>query len=412
MISWSERVDKVAAMFAMIWLMLTIDACFTWFMPWPIRNFLGFISVLFGTVILISNTGVVFSRQRNVLLLSLFVLSLFIFLTKFDIFLLFIYFPLMLVVCWRDSALRQMYVYFRIFVLFYAILSIFVEILVVTGFWPSLPCLYIFPAQDFVQENNGVVNYFYGLFCIPATDTSLSFYRACGPLREGGHFVFFLGFIYFTEMALRNKRNIWLIICGILTLSPNFILIFLLTESYLAIKQKRIMKPLLSIMGVLVVIVVLFVIAPQDIQDDIIGIFYERILEKSLQNVEGDGWMAILDGRTTEYSFKAYDQFLQSGLNTRLFGMKAFDGEDIMSDFRFLLMYVGFVGTTLIAWCTIAFSFINTRNLYTVSVFIIAFAIFMQRAWMFNQVYFWVIIYLITNENINDLQKKIPCPKH
>jgi len=398
--------DKIAALCGMVWFIFIIDACFTWFIESSfIRNFIGFLFICVATFFLQGHHGLTFTKERRILCLSLLVLTFFMVLTKTSVFLAFTYLPLICVVFWRSSALSQMYCYFRKFVLFYSVLSIFVELLVVTRIWVSLPHI-ILPPQDYIQEHGGIVNYFYGLFCIPATDTSLSFYRACGPLREGGHWIFFIGFVYFTEKTLKNKRNIWLIICGILTLSPNFILFFLLTELYCAVKQKKVFKPLLSIVGVIGSIVILFLFAPQSIKNDIIGIFYERLLEKSLQSVEDDGWMALLDGRASELSFMAYDSFLHSGLKTRLFGENPFDAEFIMSDFRYLLIYSGYVGTSLIGWCTLVFSFARSRNMFGVCAFVFALAIFMQRAWMYVDVYIWLMIFLIINQKALDSYKQ------
>lgn len=340
--------------------------------------------------------------------LSLLVLTFYLVITKANVFHLFTLTPLICVAYWSDTVLSQMYRYFKKFVLFYAFLSICVEVLVVTKVWIYLPHT-IFPPQDFIQENAGLVNYFFGLFCIPATDTSLSFYRACGPLREGGHWVFFIGFVYFTEKALRGKRNIWLIICGILTLSPNFLLFFVVTELYCAVKQKKILKPLLSIVGVFIVIILIFLAVPQSIKDEIIRIIFERLLEASLQNAQDDGWMAFLDGRATQDGLMAYDNYLYSSLHTRLFGENPFDAEGIMSDFRYLLIYIGYIGTAMVLWITCVFTFVRSRSFFNVCVFFLAFAIFMQRAWMYNQAYIWLMILLLTNEHIINVNRTELC---
>lgn len=405
----TNRVDRIAALCGMIWFIFIIDACFTWFIENSVfRSVIGSFFVFFATFFLQGKNGLIISKQRHILSAPLLVLALFMVVVKTNVFQIFRYLPLICVVYWRESVLSQMYCYFRKFVLFYCIISLFAEILVFSRMWISLPHI-LLPPQDYIQEHSGLVNYYYGLFCIPAPDTSLSFYRACGPLREGGHWILFIGFVYFTEKALRGKRNIWLIICGILTLSPNFILILLLTEIYCAIKQKKIFRPLLNIVGIFGVIVILFLIAPQYIKDNIIGIFYERILERSLQSVEDEGWMAFLDGRATEYSFMEYDSFLHSDRHTRLFGVSPFDAENIMSDFRYLFMYVGFVGTTLIALCTLVFSFKKPRNLFNVCIFLWVFAFFMQRAWMFNEVYIWAMILFVTNQQLDYSNRKNLC---
>lgn len=394
----TAKIDKTAAICGMIWFVLIIDACFTWFMPETLRDFMGTMSVLLATVILIPNNGIVIKRNTIIVLASLSVIMLYMVLVKFIVFSFFVFFPLTCFVCWRQSALAQMYVYFRNFVVFYAIVSIIAELFVVSHLWVSIPHS-VLPPQDFVQENLGYDNYFYGLFCIPAPDTSINFYRACGPLREGGHWIFFLGFVYFVEKAIYNKRNIWLMICGLLTLSPNFVALFILTEIYTAITQKKILKPIITMFGGIFLILFIFVLLPQTIKDSIIQIIYERLLESSIENVDSEGIMAILDGRTVPDGLLAYDRFVSSPSSIKMFGFQSFKENEVLSDFRYYLMLYGYIGTILSLWCTYLFSLGKERGIYGLSILIIALLCFAQRAWMFNHVYVWVMMILSVNMN-------------
>jgi len=388
----------MAALCGMIWFGLIIDACYTWFLPELVRNILGTISVLYGTAILARNNGIVLSKQRRKAFFAVLFLAFFMIVVKFKAIFVFIYIPLLCMLFWRETALSKMYAYFKKFIIFYAILSILIEILVVARLWQHLPLITIYEPQDWVQEGLGYVNYFYGFFCIPAADTTLTFYRACGPLREGGHFIFFLSFLYLAELIVYNRRNIWLILCGILTLSPNFLVLFLMAEIYSAIKNKRLLKPFLAIMGIAFGAIFLFVLSPETIKDEIIRIIFERMLEESVENMGSDGVMAILDGRTGDTSIAIYHNFLNSSVFEKLIGVNNFDGDDMMSDYRWMLLYCGFLGTALVLWCTYKFAFLQERNLLGLCVFFIAMAAFIQRAWMFIQVYIWIMMLLVTNE--------------
>ena len=235
----TEKADKIAALYGMVWFVMIIDACFTWFLPEIIRYVIGTFFVILATLKLFQNNGIKLPSDRQSIILSVCVLTLFMIL-KFNIFKILIYFPLLCFILWRNSALLRMYSYFRAFVLFYALVSIFVEVLVLTRLWVQLPTLAVFPPQNGVQEVLGYNNYFYGLFSIPAANTSLTFYRACGPLMEGGHFVFFLGFVYFVEFGIYGKRNWWLIICMILTLSPNCLIFFLFNRSIFFYQKQQV----------------------------------------------------------------------------------------------------------------------------------------------------------------------------
>ena len=400
--------DHRAAICGMIWFVLIIDACFTWFVPDIARSIVGSFFIIYASFILYQNQGIIFSKQRETVAIFLLLLMFYLILTRFSaariISVLFTYGPFVLVIFWRDSVLLKFYDLFRKFIVFYAILSIFVEVLVLTHLWTRLPCM-IFPPQDFVQEELGYVNYFYGFFCIPAEDTSLSFYRACGPLREGGHFVFFIGFVYFVEKALYNKRNIWLILCGVLTLSPNIVVILLITEFYCAIKRKSIIKPIIGIMGVAAGAFLLYFFSPQVIKDEINRIIFERMLEKSIENAtDGGGFMAILDARGMEGKM-SYDSFIHAGFLDKMIGARHFDGEDLMSDFRWMIMYCGFVGTFLYICFTVVLAFQKNQNLFGLCILIFALLIFLQRAWMFNQPYVWTMMLLTATMNSN-LSKK------
>lgn len=392
----TEKIDQIAALCGMMWFMLIIDACFTWFMKDGYRDVIGFLFVIYATVTLSLNQGIDGSGKRKGLLISVFVLMVYMILNK-SAFVIFKYLPFLCVISWRDSALFKMYIYFRKFVIAYAIISIVVEILVVTRIWTYLPCITIFPPQNSVQESLGYVNYFYGFFSIPSPDRSLTFYRACGPLMEGGHFVFFIGFVYLVEKGLFGKRNIWLVICGILTLSPNFVVLFLITESYCAIKQKRYMKPLLGIIGVIAGVILVFLLSPQYIKDEIVQIVYRRLLEESIENTDSEGLIAILDGRAGGDGLVLYQNFLKSGIMEKLTGYsRSLEGTGAMSDYRWFLMYCGYIGSTMVLWCSYKASFWKRRNLYGVCVLLFAMVVFVQRSWMFVHVYIWVMMLLTT----------------
>lgn len=393
----TEKIDRLAALCGMMWFVLIIDACFTWFMKEAYRDIIGILFVIYATSILAQDHGIELPDKRKGLCMSVFVLMFYMILNQ-NIFVILKYIPFLCVITWRKTTLLQMYIYFRKFVIAYAIISIGVEILVVSKIWIHLPCLAIFPPQNSIQEDLGYVNYFYGIFSIPSPDKSLTFYRACGPLMEGGHFIFFLGFVYLVEKAIYGKRNIWLIICGILTLSPNFILLFLATEMYCAIKQRRYFKPLLAVIGIVISIVVVFIFSPQFIKDEVVRIVYERMLEESIENVDSEGMMAILDGRSGGYGLILYQNFQKSGLMEQLTGYsRSLEGTGGMSDYRWFLMFCGYIGATLVLWCSYKFSFWRGRSLYGFVVLLFAIIIFIQRSWMFVHVYIWVMMLLVTN---------------
>lgn len=395
----SDRIDSIAAFCGMVWLVSIMDVCYSWFFPWEARYVIGSLFVFYATFILSNNDGLNNIQKNRPLFILLFLLIGFMIIRRFQIlYIPFKFGPLLCILLWRKSALLKFYANFRKYIVFYAVLSIFVEFLVLSKLWVSLPYM-TFPPQDNVQEALGYVNYFYGIFSIQATDFGLSFYRACGPVREGGHFAIFLGFIYFSEKAIFDKRNVWVFICGLLTLSPNFILAFFIAEVYAAIVKKQILKPILMFLGSIVFIIVGFLSSPKSIQNEIIGIILERTLEASIENMQTDGMMALIDGRAGVYGVSDYDAFLHKSLGTRLIGETLPEG-NVMSDYRYLVLLFGYLGTTLIFIGIILFSLGRERNLFGLSLLSLGLIIFLHRAWMFVDLYHWTIMLLITNARI------------
>ena len=394
------RIDKTAALCGMIWFVFIIDACFTWFFPNIVRNIFGSLFVFYASFTLLQDQGFVFSKKRVAIAFFLLVLMLFLVLTKFSLYnivnVFFVNVPFLCILFWRDSALLRFYQYFRKFVIFYAYVSIFAEILVLTHLWTHVPHI-ILPPHDLVQENAGTVNYFYGFFCIPAEDTSLSFYRACGPLREGGHFVFFIGFVYFVERTLYRRIDIPLLFCGLLTLSPNFVAVFLITEGFLAIKEKKIVKPVLGIIGTLGIVFLLYTFSPQKIKDEITYVILERSLEASIEASESDGFIAILEGRTNMEGRSTYDNFLNSSSFDQMIGLRGIDYEDfVLSDYRWMFVYCGYLGTFLYIICTLLIACQKNHSVFAFCILLLAMLVFLQRVWMFLQPYIWTMMLLTT----------------
>ena len=399
----TRSVNDIAAWCGIIWFVLIIDACFTWFLSYAIRDFIGSFFIFYSTFLIYRKHQLVVSKHR--LHLFLFIFILFFFMLFFHGAYIsgpFTFLPLMCIVLWNMDVLFKMYQLFRNFIIFYAILSIIVELFVLSGIWTSLPHI-VMPAQDTVQESFDTVNYVYGVFCIPVDNIPISFYRACGPLREGGHFSVFLGFLYFVEKIVYSRRNIWLIVCGFLTLSPNFVLFLLVTEGYYAIINKKIMKTVAGLFFVFIAVIMAFVLSPQNIKDEIIRIVIERTLEDTMNNAQYDGFMALLDGRTNTQGLLMYEQFSKNAsFYEHLFGYNyaKLSLDFVLSDIRYLIVRYGYVGISLFLICTYFFSVGSKTFLYGLALFLLAFGVMLQRAWMFEQVYIWVMMFLATNAKL------------
>lgn len=411
-----QKTEKIAALCGIIWFITIIDACFTWFFPWIVRYMIGTPLVIYATVLLRQKNALIVSGQRRKLFMLFFCLLLIVIIGHLSLFS-FIKFPLLYIpifclVFWPRTVLVRFYVYLRRFVVFYAIVSIFVEILVLSGIWSKLPCL-IFPPYDNVQKNHDIINRFYGLFVIPEPTYGVTFYRAMGPLREGGHFSVFLGFIYFIEKAVHDKRNIWIIIAGLLTLSPNFVFYFLMAEGYVAVTRKRIKKAIIGLVCFVILIVGAVWFSPGFIKDEIIRIVLERSLEENLENAGTGGYMELLDGRTNIEGMQMWNHFVKrADFFSTLTGANSSDFEEqfVLSDFRFLIFRYGYLGFFFILICTIAISFWEKKNIYGICVLLLGLWVMVSRAWMFNQLYIWIMMLLAVNmKMIQESNSRFSC---
>ncbi len=391
-----SAIDKTAALCGVVWLVSIMDTCYTWFFEWNTRYIIGSFFVFFATLQLSSHAkGLSFSKKRRMLLFFVIAFFFFIIFIKGQYIIApFKYLPFVCLIFWRESALMKMYEYFRNYIIFYAVLSIIVELLVLSGVWRFLPHIML-PPQDLVQEQLGYTNYFYGFFSIASDSSFFAFYRASGPLREGGHFALFLGFFYLADIAIRQKRNIWIIVSGVFTLSPNFLFAFIIAELYNQIHTRSLSSVLYTI-GILVIVFVLYSLFQKNIQEEIYRIIFERNLFDIYEDVGEMGIMAIIDGRATEDGLNVFSHFQRMDFMTQMSGMKIKEGF-ILSDYRFIIMLYGYIGMILIVSCILASSIGLAGNLFGFCMLLLAAIVFFHRAWMFDQMYFYSIMLLMEN---------------
>lgn len=390
--------EKIAALCGIVWFVFVMDTCFTWFFTWPTRNLIGALFVYFATFILNEKRQIVVTKNRLALLFTLAVLLIFVILSTGGLVRALLKFtPLLCISLWSKRTLVVFCEYFKNYIVFFSILSIIAEILFITGLLRYIPYIRM-ASQGNVQEMSSTYNYVYlYIINIPDTQFASPYYRVMGPLREAGHFSIFVGFAYFIEKVVNNKRNWWLITCGFMTLSPNFPLFFLIAEGYVVLSTKHVSKQLLRFLFVIGIIVVAYFFVPQNYKEEFNHIVFERSLDSSLENMESEGIQAIFDGRVNDVGMLLYQQFQNdASLSERLFGYH-FVSDYVLSDYRYLIIHYGYIGLLLFFICTLRFSYCYKNKFYAFCVFLLAFAILLQRAWMFEQAYIWTMMLLATN---------------
>lgn len=153
--------------------------------------------------------------------------------------------------------------------------------------------------------------------------------------------------------------------------------------------------------GFVAILIVSFILSPEEIKVEIIYIVLERGLEQSLENAESDGFMALLDGRINAVGDQIYHSFIRKGSTfEHLFGYRTGIPEDlVLSDIRLLILLYGYIGFFLFLLCTFFFSYGSKVCVYGMTIFAFAFVTMLQRAWMFEQNYIWAMMFMATNVN-------------
>lgn len=405
-----NSVQRFAAFLAVVWLVLQMDTFISWFFP-SIIIFGTSAAVMFAaSLLLFSNSLLRLDSKRKSIVLFI-VLIFFLNVFKSDNFLNVLlvvlrYLPLLLYVCWDGRVVEQSYVYFRNFVIFYAVGSTIIVLLVATGLIEHLPYITM-PAQDNVQENAGTTNRIYGVFVVPDSVRGLST-RLSGPLREGGHFSLFLGITFFIERCVYGRIRLSLFLAGLLTLSPNFLIVFMLSLLYTSVTNKTIFKTISLFLVGLVAAVGVFFVLPAPVQEQIIFTVFERSLSDALAAMQDGGLLAALDERTDSLGKLVYEDFANNASFTeKLLGMPPgdIDPQCVLSDYRRLVYIYGYFGLALILLLCWSISRIN-KSVFGICVFLYAVLVILHRSWMFIGIYIYIVMFMSSCCKFNHLHAK------
>lgn len=143
------------------------------------------------------------------------------------------------------------------------------------------------------------------------------------------------------------------------------------------------------------IVIFAFIFAPSNIQDEIIRTVIEKTVERSMNNMETDGIMAFIDDRTGVAGLQNYASFQKRDLYTRLVGLVEMPKDNVMSDYRYMIMQRGYIGMILTIVCIIYFSVKIEKNMFGFCLLLIELLILLHRSWMFFQVYWWTTLLLI-----------------
>lgn len=384
---------KRLAIVATIWFFVVLNSYLIWNALAPVTRLLAAFAVIGGTFLLPQKLTLPKNRQAVFLFGLLYYLWILFALSDSIAEAVRIsteYVPLLCIVLWPNELLDRVYVVLRKVVIFFAIGSAIVSVLILLGFGNSLPHL-VLPPREALHERLGVVYYLYGLFiadCRPVLGVSS---RACGMLQEPGHFAILLGFIYLIDRFSHRKINAWIVICGLLTFSSTFVLIVLFTELHNIFSWKFLKKFLIALPLIVLSVVVVIHLLPQDLREEIEYYAYGRNLERVVEAFsESSSLDAALDERASDYSIANYEKM---STTQRLFGGGYKDVGYALSDYRGLILDMGILGMALAIVFFLAI-LSHTPFSMKIALGLSFFLIVLHRSWMLYPPYIFFLAFI------------------
>ena len=385
--------ERIASWCGLIWFFISINPFFIWFFPRSYCMVFGTLLVMGATFLLDRVDSLVLNKSRLLLVGMIVLVSIFTLLKGEYVSLFIKYVPFIFIVLWRNQVLYNIYELFRKWMIFFAIGGLCISLLSIVNVLHYLPS-FDMPSQSSIQEMHGIFNRIYGCFVTNVEiKTTTDIVRACGPLQEPGHFAIFLGIVYYIDMLLQRKRNMWIIFCGIMTFSFNFLFMVLLAECCHAIMNGTYIKLLkFGFVGTIILSIVFFLL-PSKIQEQVLYMAYERNLETVVETGMQKGLVGALAERTNDAGEIAYSHFFNSNSNV-WFGIEETfdDGKTVLSDYRGIIINKGYIGFLLIVFLML----ISVRRkiwILSIGFFMIELLVLLHRSWMLNHSYIFFIVF-------------------
>lgn len=343
----SSTIYRYLPFIATIWFFVIIESYLVWNPLAPLMHSVPSFLLMWGTLNIKNHLEYTKSKHVICIFLTLYIFWAIITLCEdipqvirraFD------FVPILFFIFWPKQLIEKTYLIIRKVVLFYAIGSSIVTVLILAGFENSIPHI-ILPPREALHVRLDIVYYVYGLFvtlCYPVTGVAG---RACGMLMEPGHFAVVLGHIYLIERLRGTKVNWWFVICGILTFSSVFMFFVLFTEVRRLFSKRDFKKVAYVLICSPFVLYGIFVLLPEQVQDEIEYQIYGRNLEQVVEAYEMTSSInGALDERASDYSLRAYESM---NMMEFLFGGEHIEPGECLSDYRGMIIYMGCVGMFL-----------------------------------------------------------------
>lgn len=384
---------KLASWLACLWLIITLSPFFIW---GRYENYFVLFAAL-GVIYASTIVGIKLSQNKLkhwgwlLLLMTMFILW-----TSYDRAIIFIFrkfliwLPFYLIVLWPIKDIKNLYFSFRKVIVFFAIGSTVVSVLGAIGLLSLFPS-YVIEGHSQLHQSIDMNYKIYGCFLtLGASDTLIP--RACGFMQEPGHFSIVLGFVYLIDRSLNQKRNFWIIVCGLLTFSLNFIIIALASEFFQIKNFGKGFGFVFRLILVVFVLGVVYALLPTGIQRSVDYLFFERNISDVFDLFQETGSLTgALSARTNQVGEM---EFASLSSNELIVGKRHFDTEMVLSDYRGIIYSFGYVGMILSILTLLSIIF-NAKSWKSRFAYIVALVlVFLHRAWMFNAPYLYFLSFL------------------
>src|SRR5690554_4145107 len=302
---------------------------------------------------------------------------------------------LMCILSFKPDILLDIFLKFRKLIIFFCWVSVIVFVITLVGI--NLPYHKI-PAFSVVMKSSHEGSFYmlYGLV-VSSTNTiyqfgGLTIARVCGPFLEPGHFSIYIGMILIFEKILFNKFSKILLVTGVLTFSPTFLIFIVVAWFYEMMYLKKYSYIFKYVLFLLIPVSLIFIFL-DDIKDELVYLFIGRNFERS-----GLSLTELLDDRAGKSALTFYNYFKETPAVWYGKGVEYLEDIGVLSDYRGMIFKYGIVGFGLSILMLLCIPFFSDKKLERVIVTLIILTIYLHRSWMFENsfIYLFLIIGLIS----------------
>ena len=375
----ASGIVRWAPWFAVIWLLYVMNSVLAWYSFGVILRVIAVTGVVLASVRMKEH---IITRQRGWIAFLAFLYMLWDEM-KMDHFLGYMsitmnFVPFMFIVFWPDKMLKKTYDTFRKVVIFFAIGSTILTALSYVGLASHIPHIEVGSQSALHENRNDYYNLYFGIFP-ELNGVDFFFHRACGMMEEPGHFSIVLGLVYLIDRYTQRKINPALIIGAIFTFSSTFFLILFFTEFWNFITHWR--KTLLYFVCTVVLCIIGYKALPQDMQDMVYYLAYERNMEQVVEAYDSSGSLnEALDERANDLGMRVYDHLT---FEEKLVGGEG-DHNIVLSDYRGFIVKMGYIGLFLVILISLT-TLVGAPVLLKISLFLSLMMILLHRAWLFYE---------------------------